>query len=203
MELHVQKNNHEESPEPLILEPTTIASLQTLVKKGEWVAGISLGEDLESYLVWALKRLIDKPKFFSGSLALKFAYAQETVCDKKYLQEVGDTSLLLTGLFPERSHHLGVDASFFSVIGRTAFDNASQCCRRYGQKDLATWYQEARDGFIPMADVLLAAHKEPPVTPLHALELWKETGSIFSRNLFKQKVLNGDNFLATGTIQRQ
>lgn len=200
MEPCILKNTNKE---PLILEPTTIASLQTLVKKGEDVAGISLGEDLESYLVWALKRIIDKPEFFKESLASKFLRAQESMCDKKDLQEVGDTSLLLTGLFPERSQHLGVNASYFSIIGRMAFDHASQHCRRYGSKELAEWYQEARDGFIPMTDVLLATRKEPFITPLYALGMWEETGSAFSGSFFKEEVLNNNNFLAQGTKQRQ
>lgn len=146
-----------------IFEPTATATWVEFVKTGEARAGHALSEDLESFLVFTLMRFVRRTDLFSVVLAIEFLKASTEYVGRKKeqaLSEVGDVSLILAGLFPERTRRLGVSSSYFQEIGRLAFHELADsfATRRLGT--YAELYRSVGEGFPLMTNVLLSAREE-------------------------------------------
>ncbi|HAT68419.1 MAG: hypothetical protein A2481_01630 [Candidatus Yonathbacteria bacterium RIFOXYC2_FULL_47_9] len=151
------------SLDAVIYEPTETAAWVQFVRIGESRAMCMLGEELESFLVFTLMRFTRRTDLFSIVLALKFLDASTEYTGRKKecaLAEVGDVSLILAGLFPERSRKLGVPASYFPEMGRMAFSDLADFFGRSKLKSLEKLYRKAGNGFPSMMDVLLAAREK-------------------------------------------
>ncbi len=149
--------------ETAIFEPTVTAAWVAFVKAGESRAGCRLGEDLQSFLVFTLMRFAQHTDLFSIIVALEFLSATTEYAGKKKeetLSQVGDVSLILTGLFPERSQKLGVSTSYFSEMGRMAFNELADSFAARKLKGLEGLYRNVGNGFPFMTDVLLAAREK-------------------------------------------
>lgn len=151
------------SLEGAICEPTTTATWLEFVKFGEARAKHNLGEELESFLVFTLMRFVKRSDIFSIILAIEFLNASTNYTGRKKeqtLSEVGDISLILAGLFPERSRRLGVSSSYFSEMGRMAFVDLADSFARRKLRGLEGLYRNVGNGFPFMAEVLLATREE-------------------------------------------
>lgn len=151
------------SSDAAIFEPTVTATWVEFVKAGEARAECNLGEDLESFLVFTLMRFMHRTDLFSVVLALEFLHASTEYTGKKkeqVLSEIGDTSLILAGLFPERSQRLGVSPSYFSEMGRMAFGELADSFAARKLKGLEGLYRNVESGFPFMANVLLATREK-------------------------------------------
>lgn len=151
------------SLEAVIYEPTETAAWVEFVRAGESCASCTLGEELESFLVFTLMRFMQRTDLFSIVLALEFLHASTEQIGRKKghtLGEVGDISLILAGLFPERSCKLGVPASYFPEMGRMAFGELADFYGRSKFKSLEGLYRKVGDGFPSTMDVLLAAREK-------------------------------------------
>ncbi|MCK9344814.1 MAG: hypothetical protein M0P64_01655 [Candidatus Pacebacteria bacterium] len=145
-----------------VLEPTVTATWVTFVKEGETRVKHNLGEELESFLVFTLMRLVRRTDIFTPALGLEYYKASTEYVGRKKeeaLGEIGDTSLILAGLFPERHRRLNVSSSYFSEIGRLAFRELADSLSERNRVSLAKLYHNVNNGFISMTDVLLAARE--------------------------------------------
>jgi hypothetical protein len=167
------------SLEEVIYEPTVTATWVEFVRTGESRAACTLGEELESFLVFTLMRFMQRTDLFSVVLALEFLSASTEYTRRKKgqaLSEVGDISLILAGLFPERARKLGVSASYFPEMGRMAFGELADFFGKNKLRSLEGLYRKVGDGFPSMMDVLLAA-REKKLDQHIAEELFQKTDS--------------------------
>ncbi|OIO30619.1 hypothetical protein AUJ77_02310 [Candidatus Nomurabacteria bacterium CG1_02_43_90] len=149
--------------EPIDFEKTVVATWVDFVKKGEQKIGQDLNEDLESFLVFTLMRFMRRTDLFSVTLALEFLNASSEYTGHKKeqaLSSVGDISLILAGLFPERTKNLNVSPSYFVEIGRMAFEELATSFERRNIKSHANLYHSVCQGFPFMAKVLLSARED-------------------------------------------
>jgi len=150
------------SLDAVIYEPTETAAWVQFVRAGESRASCTLGEELESFLVFTLMRFMQRTDLFSIVLALEFLQASTEQTGRKKghtLGEVGDVSLILEGLYPERARKLGVPASYFPEMGRMAFGDLADFFGRNNLRSLEVLYRNVGAGFPAMMDVLLAARE--------------------------------------------
>lgn len=163
----------------IVLEPTATAHWQSLVLEAEKACDCNLGEDLESYLVFLLMRFVGKPEMASSVLAID--YLQSLLCQgrirEENLKDVGDRCLLFSGLFPKRAARRRVKISYFVDLGRSAYNQISQC-----RDDVqGVFFRKLSLGFVPLMDILQAIRElgaeTPLLSPLEAAELWADTGS--------------------------
>lgn len=149
--------------EEIIYEPTVVATWVEFVKEGERRAELPLGEELESFLVFTLMRLVKKTDIFSFVVATDYLDAINTNTGKTrevHLSEIGDICLIHAGLFPERHERFGIHPSYFRSIGSAAFDELGSLLARKGRSKYGDLYQRAADGFPFMTEVLLATRKD-------------------------------------------
>lgn len=163
----------------LILQPTTTANWQKLVKEAEDANHYALSEDLESYLVFLLTRFTGKPEIAHSVLALDFLNSLEEGGQRRTeaLRDVGDKSLLFAGLFPGRADRRRVKISYFVDIGQNAYSTLAAICKQ----QIAELYGELGNGFVALMDVLQVmrelADQTSTLTPIQAAELWHDTHS--------------------------
>lgn len=163
----------------IVTEPTATAQWHDLVHEAEQRAHLSLGETLESYLVFTLMRFTLRPQLLHNIMAMEFLNSLNEQGMRRHdtLRDVGDQCLLFAGLFPHNARRRLVRIGYFVRLGRSAYqqihdDQQHAAYRLYGQ--LAS-------DFIAMMDVLLAMRSINPhnraLAPIDAFELWEETGS--------------------------
>ncbi len=141
-------------------EKTAVATWVDFVRNGEQKIGQDLTEEMESFLVFTLMRFMRRTDLFSVVLALEFLNASSEYTGhnkERVLSEVGDISLILAGLFPERTKRLNVSPSYFVEIGRMAFKDLATSFERRKVESYANLYHNVCDGFPFMAKVLLSA----------------------------------------------
>ena len=112
----------------LMLQPTTQAQWHALVKDAIDASGISLDEDLESYLVFLLMRFAEQPTLINRALALDLLQSYHEVGRIKHdmLRDVGDKCLLFSGLFPMRASRRLMSNSYFVSLGQSAYGTLAQ-----------------------------------------------------------------------------
>ncbi len=110
-----------------IEQGTAIELWRSLLGEGEARAGCALGEEVQSYLVFALLRHLRDPQLLGRTLALEWLEAHERVGNPRLdaLRDVGDRCLLIAGLFPGQARRRRVDAEYFVAIGRSAYGSAA------------------------------------------------------------------------------
>jgi len=143
-----------------------------LVLEGEQKRNLELGEELESYLVFALMRHLGDDTLASRIMALDWLQASEAPARSgaEALREVGDRCLLVAGLFPRLAERRRVDGDYFVRLGRGAYAGAAQRTRRADASLLANLVE----AFHSLVDVLRAlgpAAGHRALAPIHARSL--------------------------------
>lgn len=168
----------------LVLEPTSTAQWHALVSEAEAACECRLAEELESYLVFLLMRFTGKPELAGSLLALEYLRGalEAGGIRRERLRDVGDQCLLYSGLFPQQAERRLVRISYFVELGRSAYHQLAASLHHRG----ADMYTHLSEAFVQLRDVLQAMrelHGESAIDPLHAAELWSDTGS---RHAFRQ-----------------
>jgi hypothetical protein len=168
----------------LVIQPTSTAQWHALVSEAESAASCVLSEDLESYLVFLLMRFASNPHMLARVIALDYLNNTSTERRTRHekLREVGDQCLLFSGLFPKQAERRMVKVSYFVDLGRSAY---SQLSDAIANKKTDIYANLSRD-FVSLMDILQTMRElqgnRSVLTPLHAYELWNDTGS---RHAFK------------------
>jgi hypothetical protein len=163
----------------LELEKTTTEQWQALVKEAEAFNGITLGEELESYLVFLLMRYMQQPELASKVMALEYLTGSQSQGSEREerMRDVGDQCLLYSGLFPNRAESRHVKISYYVKIGQSAYQNLSELT----QAALARMYNNLARSFVVLMDTLLAMRNmnqdQLQLKPIVAYELWQDTRS--------------------------
>lgn len=173
----------------LVTDVQATAQWHSLVKEAESHSGISLDEEVESYLVFMLMRYTQKPEMAAKIMALEYLRGVQAAGAERQaaLRDVGDQCLLYSGLFPKRAEYRQVRISYYVDLGRSAYHNVAEITR----KTVSQMYLHLADRFVEMMDTLQAMrslqHKDHEVLdPIRAFELWNDTHSKRARQVLTQ-----------------
>lgn len=162
----------------MISNPSSEIEWRALLSRAEVLTGCALGEHLETYLLRLLVRVATSPHRLEGLLALDGLTEQpEGKSRIEHLQDIGDQCLLYAGLFPETAEQRGVRLGYFVSLGRTAYQQLHELV-----PDDQCWLYGHLCAVFPSVIELLHAMSELSddcggLTPLHAFDLWSNTGS--------------------------
>jgi hypothetical protein len=112
----------------LILFPTDTCQWHALVNEAQMATQIILNEDTESYLVFLLMRSSQDIQWVESVIAfdfLKSMHAPERR-QAELLRDVGDKSLLFSGLFPEIAARRHVKLNYYTEMGQAAYLTVSE-----------------------------------------------------------------------------
>jgi hypothetical protein len=158
---------------------STTAVWVDIVNEGEKKAGIELGEELESYLVFLLMRYTERPEIAASPLAITYlqGLVGERIMRDFRLRDVADQSLLISGLFPGRAERRRVPVSYYVDLGRSAYQRLSED----EVSQLGDLFGNVAEHFIEMMDTLHAIRRFSQTQvlnfPMTAFDLWAATGS--------------------------
>jgi len=177
---------HDVPPLSIHTAATETALFQQLVLDAGQHAHITLSESLESYLVFLLQRFHKNADGLYEPLALKYLHAETETgrCRQHELRDVGDSCLILAGLFPEQAKRRMINISYFVRLGRSSYHTLA-CSLKQSHAEL---YQHICHGFGSMLDILHTihdfTHMQNILSPMDAYDLWRHTGSQYAlRNL--------------------
>lgn len=157
-------------------DPASEPQWRLLLGQAEALTGYVLDRDTGDYLVQLLIRTATQPRLLSGLLALDRLTQQAAGASRlAHLRDIGDQCLLFAGLFPHEAAERNVRVSHFISLGRTAYRQADDLL---GQSSV---FGQICDGFVALLELLHAMRELGEgcvrLTPLHAFELWDDTGS--------------------------
>jgi hypothetical protein len=135
-------------------EGTPLALWLDLVREGERRAGLSLGESVESYVVFVLMRHLRDGALAGRILVLEWLQALEQVGRARAdaLRDVGDRCLLIAGRYPGLAERRRVGPAYYADLGRGAYHGVAETAR----DGYAALYAELAGAFGAMVRVLAA-----------------------------------------------
>lgn len=163
----------------LLLQPTTTAQWQSLVRDAESSRNLRLNNELESYLVFLLGYYNHRPDIANSILATEFLNSMTLKCSRKRecLREVGDKCLLFAGFFPEQAEKKHVKIKYFIELGQSAYVQVASLSKAA----CASLYNALSYDFISLMEILHTirsfSDSANDLTPLQALELWTDVKS--------------------------
>ncbi len=142
----------------LILHPTDMSQWHALVYEAQANTQLVLTENTESYLVFLLMRFSQTTQLMESVIAMDFLEAMNVSGRRRLelLQDVGDKSLLLCGLFPGIANKRRVGLEYFSDIGQSAYLTVSEL----HDSQFADLYLQLSDQFRTMQHVLQAMRQQ-------------------------------------------
>ena len=156
------------------------AQWHSLVHEAQAKAHLHLSEILEHYLVMLLSRFTPRTASLCEAVAPHYLEAMRNDSQQrpKSLRDVGDTCLLLSGLFPGRSNKLAVSADYYIGLGQSAYGEAAT----HLDTDDHPLFLTLAQRFVSAMDVLMAIRlmgKNSSLLPdtLSAYELSQQYGS--------------------------
>jgi hypothetical protein len=180
----------------VIVNATSIGLWQEIICEAEAACATPLKAELEYYLAAMLIRYMNKPEIAKEVMASRFLESiKHSPKQRQFaLQQVGDTCLLFSGLFPGMAEKRLVKISYFVNLGRSAYANISST-----SNDL---YDLLTQEFVPLMDVLQSIRKHstdyPELLPLQAYDLWQEANSQRALKVLKQYTNSQDICLIKG-----
>ena len=136
----------------LILHPTETSQWYALLNEAQANSECFLEEKVESYLVFLFMRFNQSPHIAKRFFALDFLKISQTRAGKvkrELLQQVGDQSLLFSGLFPGLAERKNVSVDYFVQMGKTAY-------RAVAEQDACDLFHALNINFKSMRQVLNA-----------------------------------------------
>ena len=162
-----------------LLQPTTTAQWQSLVKDAESSSNLRLNNELESYLVFLLGYYNRRPDIAHSVLAKEFltGMTEKHARQRECLREVGDKCLLFAGFFPEQAEKRRVKIKYFIELGQTAYIQVASLSKAGS----ASLFNALSYDFISLMEILHAIRglSDPvnELSPLQAFELWTDVKS--------------------------
>ena len=107
----------------IVLYPTDTSQWYALVNDAQSNCNRHLDEEVESYLVFLLMRFVSRPEIARSLLAMDFLTSQNETGQVRAakLRDLGDKSLLFSGLFPGFAQRKRVDIDYFKDMGQSAY----------------------------------------------------------------------------------
>jgi hypothetical protein len=120
--------NKVEIMKTLILHPTDMSQWHALVYEAQASTQLILSENTESYLVFLLMRFSQTTQFLESVVAVDFLESMGVSGKRRVeqLQDVGDKSLILCGLFPGVAIKRQVGLEYFTDMGQSAYFMVSE-----------------------------------------------------------------------------
>lgn len=153
---------------------STEAQWHSLLNEAQTRSHQHLSEMLEHYLVMLLMRFTHRAESLCQAVAPNYLQAMSAEGQKRPrgLRDVGDTCLLLSGLFPGRTQALAVNTDYYIGLGQSAYGEAAN----HLDTDDHPLFLTLAQSFIKAMDVLMAIrlinHNEAVLPdPLSAYEL--------------------------------
>jgi hypothetical protein len=145
--------------------------------------GLDTSEPTECYLVNLLSNFT-KQSLDDEPLALKMATAVFSSPDERarYLKDIGDQSLYVSGFFSESLQRKLVDVDYYIQMGGAAYGELARYFRGYRRSEVfGAVYDELGQKFPRFVDVLAEISEQTSVTSSQSLvqlyERWLKTGS--------------------------
>lgn len=109
--------------ETLILHPTVTCQWHALLNDAQTKTHLVLNEQTESYLVFLLMRYTQNIAWLDSVLAMDFLHSEHKAGSARrlLLQELGDKSLLFSGLFPKFAERRQLSLQYFKDMGQSAY----------------------------------------------------------------------------------
>lgn len=109
--------------EHLILHPTDTCQWHALVNEAQAKTQLILCEPTEAYLVFLLMRFSAGSDWLDSLLAMDFLESAQLPGHQQLekLRELGDKSLLFSGLFPGLAERRRVSLNYFVDMGQSAY----------------------------------------------------------------------------------
>lgn len=138
----------------LILHPTETCQWYALINEAQDITQFILNESTESYLVFLLMRFTQETHFADSIIALDFLQAMQTTGRRQIalLKEVGDKSLLVSGLFPDLAKGRQLNVQYFVDLGQSAYWSIG-CSPKADSPDL---FQQLGEEFSKLQGILQA-----------------------------------------------
>ena len=135
-------------------EGPALALWQDLVQEGEQRAGLTLGESVQSYVVFVLMRHLRDSSLAAHVLGLEWFWAAEQVGRARAdaLRDVGDRCLLIAGRYPGLAERRRVSVAYYANLGSGAYHAVAESAR----DGYAALYAELARAFGAMVRVLTA-----------------------------------------------
>jgi hypothetical protein len=145
----------------LILHPTDMSQWHALINEAQASTQLILPENTESYLVFLLMRFSHTPELAESVLALDFLDAMQERGSHQieHLREIGDKSLLLSGLFPGIAEKRHVTLTYFTDMGQAAYLTVSEL-----EAAEAELFHELSAQFLTLQNILNSMSSAYPQT---------------------------------------
>ena len=166
-------------------QSTATQQWRDLVREAIDYNGVTLDEELESYLVFLLMRYMQETSLTSKVMALEYLRglqgpgSQRNEC----MRDVGDQCLLFSGLYPKLAQRRQVKISYYVKLGRSAYASLSDLT----QSAIANMYSHLAESFVSLMDTLQAMRcmndASMQLEPILAYELWQDTNSQQARRV--------------------
>lgn len=173
----------------LLLQPTTTAQWQSLVKDAESSSNLRLNNELESYLVFLLGYYNQRPDIANSVFAKEFltGMTEKRTRQRECLRELGDKCLLFAGFFPGQAEKRQVKIKYFIELGQTAYIQVASLSKASS----ASLYNALSYDFISLMEILHAIRglNDPfnELTPLQAFELWTDVKSQHALTVLRRR----------------
>ena len=92
------------------------------VKETSATSGYDLPEPIEAYVVMLLSSFIDKPDFLPDTFGPTLLQIKTSTQAKT----LGDTCLIVTGVFPSYGESKGINRRYYQDIGSTSYEIAAE-----------------------------------------------------------------------------
>jgi hypothetical protein len=159
----------------LTSDPASETEWRLLLGEAEALTGVVLDRETGDYLVQLLIRTATQPRLLAGLMALDRLTEQTSGGSRlAHLRDIGDQCLLFAGLYPQQAAERNVRVSHFISLGRTAYRQANDLMEG------SSVFGKLCDGFLSLLELLHAMRAlrlGSDLSPLHAFELWDDTGS--------------------------
>lgn len=174
----------------------------SLVDEAKTTCAINLSDSLTCYLVSLLASYslrADLGKIICAVELLKGLKLANGSQKRHVLGQVGDTCLLVAGLFPGLADRRHVRISYFIHLGQSAYAHIA-----IDQQDI---YAILAKHFVVLVDVLQAIRQADPniptLLPFQAYDLWCDTGSPRALQILKQYSSGPSAFIMAITDQHE